>query len=212
MENINARWAVLESAAAALLHVLRDPKNFAIVHALLNKELARVTGLPTTYPFGGDDCVLQQGELEQLLELVGAAIGIPAIPAREARVAGLEGQLTTCIPPECEQRLLTLLLHTAATARPYELPLPSAADFDMEDQKLLQLARDAVATRLLYWQALRRLEKAATGDGEWPDRTSDKVADLIGELAATLNEPRDVANIADEHLQELVDAATAAAA
>lgn len=70
-----------------------------------------------------------------------------------------------------------------------------------------RLAREVLAAKVAFWDALRSLEKATVREGEteWTDRTSDAVEERVSILAASVEPDQ----LSDDELQELVDVASA---
>jgi hypothetical protein len=70
-----------------------------------------------------------------------------------------------------------------------------------------RLAREVLAAKVAFWDALRALEMATVREGEteWTDRTSDAVEERVSFIAAS----GDAEQLSDEELQELVDVASA---
>lgn len=70
-----------------------------------------------------------------------------------------------------------------------------------------RLAREVLAAKVAFWDALHSLEKATVREGEteWTDRTSDAVEERVSFLAASVEPDQ----LSDDELQELVDVASA---
>lgn len=71
----------------------------------------------------------------------------------------------------------------------------------------LELLRAAVAARVAYWDAFRRLEKAVTTSGQFSDKASDAVGDHIEDLATGANLDPNIAHqkIIGEHVARIHD-------
>jgi len=70
---------------------------------------------------------------------------------------------------------------------------------------LLPLLQSVVGAKLRFWNALRALEKAATGNGEFSDAESDAVLAVIDGTAATLSSEDELDSITVEDVDMITD-------
>lgn len=73
----------------------------------------------------------------------------------------------------------------------------------MNEQQKLELLRAVVAAKLVYWDALRELERALTDGGEFSDKANDEVIADIDTLAAGLPANNDTTAITSVHLDNI---------
>lgn len=74
-----------------------------------------------------------------------------------------------------------------------------------EQKTHLRLLQEVVAAKVRLWNALQALETATAPNGEYSDRSNDKVIEEVNALAAGLDGADDAySRVTDEHLQKVL--------
>lgn len=90
-----------------LLNVLRDPKLYPLVRALLRNEISRLTtSMNLTFHYEGDDVVVHDDQLKTVAGSIGKAIGNPRLRVCAKRLPGLQGQITLVLSQPAKRALL----------------------------------------------------------------------------------------------------------
>lgn len=119
--------------APTLLQVTRDPQHYALLRALVNEQVCRLTFPGSlshfTYDVDGDEVLASDAQVALVCAAVARAIGRKQLRPTARRLRGLEGQETLVLPAKAKQGLLLELLALAANLSASDLAhLPPPVD------------------------------------------------------------------------------------